>query len=136
MLRIISSVSKVLLEKSNMHTLDMHKEERVKFLSVPQRNAIRTVLKSNPHATPIMVRRVLKDHSPTKKIPAQLLQSVRHAVRNERKDMVEVSFGGLKVNDTHGSPTQLCKSMLLSTLVERHNDSNDDFHLHMHQNVV
>ena len=136
MIRVIRSQNRVHLQKSNMHTINSHKEDRSKFLSVPQRNAILTVLRSNPHATPIMVRRVLKDQSPTKKIPADKLQSVRNAVRNERKEMVQVSFGGLQVTDTHGSLTQLCKSMLLSTPVERHNDSDDDFHLHLHQNVV
>ena len=136
MIRIIKTNGRVIMQKSNMHTLDTHKQDQSKFLSVMQRNAIKTVMKSNPHATPCQVRRVLKDFSPTKVIPANRLQSVRHAVRNERKDMVEMNFNGLKVTDSHGSLTQLCESMLLSNLVSRHNDPGDEFHLKMHTSVI
>ena len=136
MIRIIKTAGRIILQKSNMHTLQSHQHDKSKFLSIMQRNAIKTVMKSNPHATPTQVRRVLKDFSPTKVIPASKLTSVRHAVRKERVEMVEMNFNGLKLTDTHGSLTQLCESMLLSNLVKRHNDSDDDFHFKMHTTVV
>jgi len=121
----------------NMHDITSHKDEKCKYMTLAQRSAVKDAIRASPHLTPIAVRRNLKNLSPTKHVAASKLQSVRYAVRQERKKLVAVQFPdlGVSITDTHGSLSELCDAILLTNFIRKHNDSTDDFHLGMHTPV-
>ena len=136
-IRVVWTSVEVKMEIADMHTAQSHCVDNRKFLSHQQRNAVVVALKSAPLLTPTEVRRNIKNFSPSKQIKADKLGSVRRVVRQIRADMTAVEFPlcPVPVTESYGSLTALCESLFLPTLLLRHNDVNDDFHLGLHTTV-
>lgn len=112
-----------------MHTVTSHKNDKSKYLSYHQRNAIHTAVSAHPQAKPTEVRRNLKNFSPSKHVSASRLKSVGYAVRQERDTLAVNELYGISVDDTVQSVQLFCQSAWLGDLIARHNDADDLFHL-------
>ena len=96
-----------------MHTVTSHKNDKSKYLSYHQRNAIHTAVSAHPQAKPTEVRRNLKNFSPSKHVSASRLKSVGYAVRQERDTLAVNELYGISVDDTVQSVQLFCQSAWL-----------------------
>jgi hypothetical protein len=77
------------------------------------------------------------DHdSPTKKIPAEHMRSFQHQVYRARKTLVDKHLKVFAMDDSYGKLQEFADSHLWSTLVRRHNDPEDDYHIGLHEYCV
>ncbi len=75
---------------------------------------------------------------PGKNIPPHLIRSMCRRVRMSRAQLTVQQLKGITINDSFGSlrTFKLSETKWFATLVERHNDTNDDYHLDMFETVV
>ena len=77
------------------------------------------------------------DHnSPTKTIPVQFMRCVQRRVSSVRKELTKQHVDGFELSDTFGSLTSFCEENLFSTLLLKHNDAEDPYHLCLFDFVV
>ena len=76
-----------------------HKNDKSKYLSYHQRNAIHTVVSAHPQAKPTEVKRNLKNFSPSKHVSASQHKSVGYAVLQERDALAGSKEGATATKD-------------------------------------
>ena len=93
--------------------------------------------KTAPTLSGAVLRRHLCDHnSLTKTIPVQLKRFVQRRVYSVRKELTKQHVDGFDLNDSFGSLTEFCEKNLFSTLMLKHNDAEDPYHLRPFDFVV
>ena len=115
------------MECARMHTMTSHKNDKSKYLSYHQRNAIHTAVSANSQAKPTEVRRNLKNFSPSKHVGASRLKSVGYALWEQRDTLAVNELYWISVDDTVQSVHFFCQSAWLGDLIARHNEADDLF---------
>jgi hypothetical protein len=125
-----------MLYVSGEHTPDSHKGGKG-TLTVKQQVSIRTAVRCAPHQTGTAVQANLKNLSPDRRVRSdrRSKEALDRLVRKERKTLMAERIPGQMLDDTEGSMTKLAKSLSLKTLIKRHNDPADSYHMDAHQVV-
>ena len=110
-----------------MHTVTSHKNDKSKYLSYHQQNAIHTAVSAHPQAKQTEVWSNLKNFSPSKRVCASRLKSVGYTVQ-VRDTLAVIELYGTSVDDTVPSVQLFCQSAWSGDLIARHNDADDLFH--------
>ena len=93
--------------------------------------------KTEPTLSGSVLRRNLMDHnSPTKSIPVEVKRCVQRRVNRVRKEMTKQHLDGFELSDSFGALTVFCEQNLFSTLMLKHNDADDPYHLRLFDFVV
>ena len=74
--------------------------------------------------------------SPTKTIPAEHMRSFQHQVYRARKKLCDKQLKGFALDDSYGKLQEFAGVHLWSTMVRRHNDPEDGFHIGLHDFCV
>jgi hypothetical protein len=129
-IRVTRSLTAVVLETSGgAHSQALcHANDQSKKLNYKQRIAVAKVVKVNPKATPTDVRRALHHLSPSGKITAEHLRSVRSVVKIQKKITMSVLAGGAEVDNTFASIAAFGSGIWFGDILRRHNDVADDYH--------
>lgn len=135
-LKIRYTKDSVILYQAGSHTLDSHANAQRGSLSIKQRGAVKRSVRASPLAAPRMVQDGLLDLSPGKHVAydKKSQAAVSRLVRKERKEIMHERIPEVD-DDTEGSMNRLAESMSLATLIARHNDPKDPFHLDEHEPV-
>jgi hypothetical protein len=92
--------------------------------------AIREVVVTEQQLSAAMLSRSMQMHnSPTKTIQAEHMCSFQHQVYSTRKKVCAQQFKGFELNES-------ADCHLWSTLVLKHNDPKDDYHICLHDFCV
>ena len=120
--------------QSGTHNRLSHAES-TGILSVHQRSAVIASVKSAPLATGSAVRSNLKNMSPDKHVACdqRSMGAVSRLVKNARRQLITDRMSGIDIDGSEGSMIRFAESISLKTLIEKHNDPNDSFHLDEHQ---
>jgi hypothetical protein len=107
------------------------------ILSVKQRCAVKGAVRSAPHAVGSQIHANLQNFSPGKRVPfdSRSQHAVARLVRAERQEIMADRLPGVGINGTEGCMNRLHESLCLETLIARHNDPDDEFHMDEHQVV-
>ncbi len=71
--------------------------------------------------------------SPTKAIPAEHMLSFQHQVYRDRKKLCAQQLNCFTLDDSYGKLQEFADCHLWSTLVRRHNDPEDVYHIGVKQ---
>jgi hypothetical protein len=126
------------LQRSELrHHAASHAQDDSKKLKYEQMVAIRDAVFTAPQLSAAMLRRNMEMHeSPTKTIPAEHMRSFQHQVYRARKKLVDKQLKGFTLDDSYGKLQEFADLHLWSTLVRRHNDPEDDYHIGLHDFCV
>jgi hypothetical protein len=126
------------LQRSELrHHAASHAQDDSKKLKYEQMVAIRDAVVTAPQLSAAMLRRNMEMHeSPTKTIPAEHMRSFQHQVYRARKKLVDKQLKGFTLDDSYGKLQEFADLHLWSTLVRRHNDPEDDYHIGLHDFCV
>jgi hypothetical protein len=138
MLRLVRCNDFMELQRSELrHQADSHEQDCSKRLKYAQMVAIREAVVTAPQLSAVQLRRNMLQHdSPTKTIPPELLRSVRHQVYRTRKELGARQLKGFELDDSFGKLQEFADTHMWSTLVLKHNDPEDDFHIGLHDFCV
>ncbi len=107
------------------------------ILSVKQRAAVKTSVRSSPHMVGSQVHAGLENFSPGKRVPfdSRSQNAVARLVRRQRKEIMAERVPGIDLDSSEGAMNRLAESISLEKLLARHNDPADEFHMDEHQVV-
>ncbi len=74
--------------------------------------------------------------SPTKTIPAEHMSSFQHQVYSARKKLCAQQLNSFNLDGSYGKLQEFADCHLWSTLVRRHNDPGDVYHIGLHDFCV
>ena len=136
-MRVVTGDDFVELQRCGLHDRNSHDNDRSKKLTHQQIVAVVEAAKTAPTLSGTVLRRNLMDHnSPTKTIPVELKRCVQRRVNRVRREMTAQHLDGFELSDTFGSLTTFCAENLFSTLMLKHNDAADPYHLRLFDFVV
>jgi hypothetical protein len=99
--------------------------------------AIRDAVVTAPQLSAAMLRRNMQMHdSPTKTIQAEHMRSFQHQVYRARKKSSAQQLKGFNLDDSYSKLQDFAHCHLWSTLVRRHNDPEDGYHIGLHDFCV
>ncbi len=99
--------------------------------------AIRDAVVTAPQLSATMLHRNMQLHdSPTKTIPAEHTRSFKHQVYSASKKLCAQQLKGFELNYSYGKLQEFADCHLWSTLVHRHNDPEDGYHIGLHDFCV
>ncbi len=126
------------LQRSDLHHhAASHAQDDSKKLKYQQMVAIRDAVVTALQLSAAMLRRNMEMHeSPTKTIPAEHMLSFQHQVYRYRKKLCDKQLKGFALDDSYGKMQEFADCHLWSTLVRRHNDPEDDYHIGLHNFCV
>ena len=125
------------LQRYGLHDRHSHDNDQSKKLTYQQIVSLVEAVKTAPTLSGPVLRRNLCDHrSPTKTIPVELERCVERRVYAERKKLTKQHLDGFALNDSFGSLTVFSGDNLFSTLLRKHNDPEDEYHLRLFEFVV
>ena len=104
-----------------------HATDASLFLNFKQRQAVAKVVKTNPSLTGAEVRRAVSRGSPSGKIRAGLIRSVRSVVRVQKQHALASLTGGLIVTDAYSSIAALGDRLWFGDILKRHNSGEKHF---------
>jgi hypothetical protein len=138
MLRLVMAKDYLELQRSELrHHVASHAQDDSKKLKYEQMVAIRDAVVTAPQLSAAMLRRNMQMHgSPTKTIPAEHLRSFQHQVYRARKTLCAQQLKGFDLDDSYGKMQEFADFHLWSTLVRRHNDPEDGYHIGLHDFCV
>jgi hypothetical protein len=134
MLRLVMAKDSLELQHSELrHHAASHAQDDSKKLKYEQMVAIRDAVVTAPQLSASMLRRNMKLHdSPTKTIPAEHMRSFQHQVYRSRTKLCAQQLKGFNLDDSYGKLHEFAVCHLRSTLVHRHNDPEDGYHIGFH----
>lgn len=137
-LKIGRSEDFVTLEMRGTHDRSSHApdKDQSKFLKLAQIDAIRQGVRMAPKQTAKHLRRNLQQCSPDKRIDPKLLPCIRRKVRKFRKELTGELLDGLKMDDSFGALNQFVQERWFTTLLEKHNDPDSDYHFNLFDVVI
>ena len=136
-MRVVVGPDFVELQRCGLHDKNSHDNDRSKKLTHQQIVSVVEAAKTAPTLSGSVLRRNLMDHnSPTKTIPVELKRCVQRRVNRVRKEMTTQHLDGFELCDTFGSLVGFCEKNLFSTLMLKHNDAADPYHLRLFDFVV
>jgi hypothetical protein len=120
------------------HLAASHAQDDSKKLKYEQIVAIRDAVVTAHQLSAAMLRRNMEMHhdSLTKTIPAEHMRSFQHQVYQARKNLCAKQLKGFNLDDSFGKLQEFADSHLWSTLVRRHNDPEDGYHIGLHDFCV
>ncbi len=137
MLRLVMAKDHLELQLSELrHHAASHAQDDSKKLKYEQMVAIRDAVVTAPQLSACMLRRNMQmQDSPTKTIPEHLL-SFQHQVYRARKKLCAQQLKGFNLDDSNGKLQEFANCHLWSTLVHRHSDPEDGYHIGLHDFCV
>ena len=136
-MRVVVGPDFVELRRCGLHDKKSHDNNRSKKLTHQQIVSVVEAAKTAPTLSGSVLRRNLMDHnSPTKTIQVELKRCVQRRVNRVRKEMTTQHLDGFELCDTFGSLVVFCEKNLFSTLMLKHNDAADPYHLRLFDFVV
>ncbi len=122
------------LQRSELrHHAASHAQDDSKKLKYEQMVAIRDAVVTAQQLSAAMLRRNMEMHEkPTKTIPAEHMRSFQHQVYRARKKLCAKQLNGFNLDDSFGKLQEFADCQLWSTLVHRHNDPEDGYHIGLH----
>ena len=126
-----------MLKASGVHDGSSHVQDRSSHLTNSQRAALKRSTKSAPNESARQLVRNSNNFSPDKRTGPDLdsIRSARRIVSQQRRILALSNTSGVQLDTTNGAMTRLGGKMDLVRLIARHNDSEDDYHLNLHQVV-
>jgi hypothetical protein len=127
---------RVVLLQSGVHTPESHLGGKV-ILSVKQRGAVKRAARSAPMSVGSQVQSSLQNFSPCRQVPydARSRQAVARIVRKTRAEVMQERVYCITLDGFEGSMNRLADSIALVTLLARHNDPANSFHMDEHEAV-
>jgi hypothetical protein len=136
-MRVVIAPDFIELQRYGLHDRHSHDNDRSKKLKYDQIISVVEAAKTAPTLSGATLRRNLCDHnSPTKTIPVELKRCVQRRVYNVRKELTKQHVDGFELDDSFGALTAFCEDNLFSTLLRKHNDAEDPYHLRLYDFVV
>jgi hypothetical protein len=107
------------------------------ILSVKQRCAVKGAVSSAPHTIGSQIHANLENFGPCKRVPfdSRSQNAGARLVRTQWQEIMEDRVPGIGIDGTDGCMNRLHESLCLETLIARHNDPDDEFHMDEHQVV-
>jgi hypothetical protein len=135
--KIFYSAAEVILKASGKHDSASHSQNRSSTLTVQQKAALRKAAKCAPNESARQLARNTQHFSPKSRIPRDVdaLRCAQRVVSVQRRSLALEQTGGVHLEKSSGAMTLLGETMDLMTLILRHNDPADDYHLDLHQMV-
>ena len=127
------------LDRIGEHNADSHKQDKSKYLKHDQIVAVADAVTIAPQQSGAQLRRNMAmagPSSPGKLIDSALLRSVQRRVQTSRTQLTQRKLEGLAIDTSYGSLTQLASAMWFRSLIDRHNDPDDEFHLNLFKPVI
>jgi len=104
-----------------------HATDASVFLNFKQRQAVARVVKSHPSMSGAEVRRAVSRGSPSGKIRAGLIRSVRSVVKVQKQKTLADMTGGVLVTDSYASIAALGDRLWFGDILRRHNSGEMHF---------
>ena len=138
-IKTIETKDKLQLYFLGEHNEDSHSTDKSAFLKVKQIQAIVDGVKYAPQQSATALRRNMQlcaQSSPEKAIDPKLLRSVQHRVKSVRKELTIQRLAGFAIDDSYGNLLKFSLENNWDTLIQKHNEEEDGFHLDLFAPVV
>jgi len=135
-MQVTTERTKTQLDRYGIHTETSHQTESSKFLTVPQKSAIKNLVRGNPLMQPSTVRRNLKNMDSSSHVSPHMTPSVRRLVVHARNDLLATFLDDVEMDGSFGSMERFGQAKWLKTKVQKHNDPEDPYHLNPNEVVV
>ena len=101
--QVTTERTKTQLDRYGIHTETSHQAENSKFLTVPQKSAIKNLVRGNPLMPPSTVRRNLKNMDSSSHVSPHMTPSVRRLVVHARNDLLATFLDDVEMDGSFGS---------------------------------
>ena len=136
-IRIIIGHDFIQLERHGVHDVNSHVEDRSKFLKHDQIIAVSEAVTIAPNLSAAILRRNLQMlDGPGSDIGADLLRSIRYRVKSSREKLATSQLEGHFIDGSFGSLTRFANRINFSSLIDKHNDPTDEYHMDIFAPVV
>ena len=136
-IRIIIGHEFMQLERHGEHDANSHDEDRSKYLKHEQIIAVSEAVTIVPNLSASILRRNMQMlHGPGRAIGADLLRSIRYRVKSSRDKLATSQMEGHFIDGSFGSLTRFANRLNFRSLIEKHNDPTNEYHMDLFAPVV
>ena len=135
--KIFYSVGQVVLKASGEHDGSSHIPDKSAHLTNSQKGTLKRSTKSVPNESARQLVRNSINFSPDKRTSQDpsSIRSAQRVVSLQRRALALHNTQGIVLDESNGAMTRLGEKMDLASLIVRHNDPSDEYHLDLHQVV-